>query len=85
MGRRLNLDGVREYRSDPLIDRPLPGTRRPALLAPGVAERRAEVAARRRLATIWDDPTCRAEKADLLAHLSRPTWPLCRPTTERTH
>lgn len=76
MSRHLSLDGVQGYRSDPVSDRPLPRTRRPAPLAPGVAERRAEVAARRRLSTIWDDPACRTEKADLLARLSRPTWPL---------
>lgn len=85
MADRLTLDGASRFRSDALFDRPLPPPRPRAPLAPGVAERRDDVAARRRLSTIWDDPARAAEKAALLARLSRPTWPLYRPTTERTH
>ncbi|WP_225753971.1 hypothetical protein [Actinotalea sp. Marseille-Q4924] len=84
-GHRLTLDGVQRYHSDPLFDRPRPPPRiLPAPLARGVAERRADVAARRRLSTIWDDPAHATEKADLLARLSRPTWPRYRPHAERT-
>lgn len=71
---RLSLDAVRRYTTNPLVDRPLDPPR-PTRLAPGVAGRRADVAARRRLSTIWDDPAHADEKAELLARLSRPTWP----------
>lgn len=71
---RLTLDGVRRYPADPLLDRPLDPPR-PTRLAPGVAERRADVAARRRLSDVWDDAAHTVEKADLLARLSRRTWP----------
>jgi len=44
-------------------------------LAGDAAERRQYMADRRRLAAIFDDKAHVAEKADLLARLSRPTWP----------
>lgn len=83
MNHRLTLDGVRNYPADPVFDRPLLGAPIETRLAPGVAERRAEVASRRRLTTIWDDRTHTAEKAALLAALSRPKWPILQSLSDR--